>query len=73
MSSNVLSEKADNPWYHCRNASIRVPFGVQSACPHDCDHVRDQLKYDYMSNQLTLIEKFNPFIREKNKKKQEIL
>ncbi|MDE1549817.1 IS200/IS605 family transposase [Jeotgalibaca caeni] len=32
-------------------------------------YIRDQLKDDYMSDQLTLFEEFDPFTGEKNKKK----
>lgn len=33
------------------------------------EYIRDQLREDYMGDQLTLFEEFDPFTGEKNKKK----
>ncbi len=33
------------------------------------EYIRNQLKEDYMSDQLTIFEEFDPFIGQKNKKK----
>ncbi len=37
------------------------------------EYIRNQLREDYMADQLTLFEEFDPFTGEKNRKNKEIL
>ncbi|WLD94481.1 IS200/IS605 family transposase [Alkalihalobacillus sp. AL-G] len=72
-SSLMIFDQHANLKYRYGNSSFWCRgFYVDTVCSNKKqiqEYIRNQLKEDYMADQLTLFEKYDPFTGEKNRKK----